>query len=60
MDLPELDSTTMYRIDRIGSSFWAAIHRAEGAEVLKPLERQRAKLWLDRCYAEFDKLAPNL
>lgn len=60
VDLPELDSTTMYRIDRLGTSFWAAIHRAEGPDVLKPLERQRAKLWLDRCYAEFDKLASNL
>jgi hypothetical protein len=60
LDLPELDSTTMYRIDRLGSSFWAAIHRQEGTEALKPLERQRAKLWLDRCYAEFDKLAGSL
>jgi hypothetical protein len=60
LDLPELDSTTMYRIDRLGSSFWAAIHRTEGEDVLKPLERQRAKLWLERCYAEFDKLGSSL
>jgi hypothetical protein len=60
VDLPELDSATMYRVDRLGSSFWAAINRSEGSDALKPLERQRAKLWLDRCYAEFDKLAGSL
>jgi hypothetical protein len=60
VDLPELDSATMYRIDRLGTSFWAAINRNEGSDALKPLERQRAKLWLDRCYAEFDKLAGSL
>lgn len=56
LDLPELDAATMYRIDRFGLSFWAAIHRTEGDAVLRPLERQRAKLWLERCYAELDAL----
>jgi len=54
LELPELDSATMYRIDRFGLSFWAAIHRTEGEAALKPLERQRVKLWLERCYAQLD------
>jgi hypothetical protein len=56
LELPELDSATMYRIDRFGLSFWAAIHRTEGETALKPLERQRVKLWLERCYAQLDAL----
>jgi hypothetical protein len=56
LDFPELDPATMYRIDRFGLSFWAAIHRTEGEAVLKPLERQRVKLWLDRCYAQLEAL----
>jgi hypothetical protein len=40
----------MYRIDRFGLSFWAAIHRSDGDATLRPLERQRVKLWLEKCY----------
>lgn len=54
-DLPELDAAAMYNIDRHGLSFWAAIHVTEGEAALKPLERQRVKLWLNRCY---ERLAP--
>lgn len=53
-ELPELDSSAMYAIDRLGASFWAAVHRQEGEQALKPLERQRVRLWLARCYAELD------
>ncbi len=56
IELPELDPATMYRIDRLGLSFWAAIHRTDGEAILKPLERQRVKLWLERCFAELDAL----
>ena len=55
MDLPELDATAMYKIDHAGLSFWAAAY-AEGDSALKPLERQRVKLWLSRVYAEFDRV----
>jgi hypothetical protein len=51
LDLPELDAGAMYTIDRFGSSFWAAIHRADGEAALRPLDRQRVRLWLERCYA---------
>ena len=56
LELPELDSATMYRIDRLGLSFWAAIHRTDGEAALKPLERQRVKMWLERCYTQLDAL----
>jgi hypothetical protein len=54
LELPELEASTMYAIDRFGSSFWAAIHRTDGEAALKPLDRQRVRRWLERCYAELD------
>jgi hypothetical protein len=55
LDIPELDAAAMYKIDRLGASFWAAINRSEG-DVLGPLERQRVRLWLAQCYANVDAL----
>jgi hypothetical protein len=49
--LPELDPAVMYKIDRFGSSFWAAINSAEGPRSLSSLERRRAKVWLERAHA---------
>jgi hypothetical protein len=49
--LPELDPAIMYKVDRFGSSFWAAVNAAEGDRALSPLERRRAKLWLERSQA---------
>ena len=48
MSLPELDPAIMYKVDRYGSSFWAAVNASEGERALSPLERRRAKLWLGR------------
>lgn len=56
IDLPELDSVAMYKIDGSGLSFWAGAHVNEGEHALKPLERERVKLWLSRAYKELDKL----
>jgi hypothetical protein len=52
--LPELDPTVMYKIDRFGSSFWAAINTTEGPRALSRLERRRAKVWLDRAHAALE------
>ncbi|WP_437797794.1 mobilization protein [Sorangium sp. So ce693] len=52
--LPELDSSVMYKIDRFGSSFWAAINTSEGQQALSALERRRAKLWLERAQAALE------
>lgn len=46
--LPELDPSIMYKLDRFGSSFWAAANATEGERALSTLERRRAKLWLER------------
>jgi hypothetical protein len=56
LDIPELDATAMYKVDRAGCSFWGAVHRTEGEGVLSPLDRQRVKLWLAQCYANLDAL----
>jgi hypothetical protein len=56
IELPELDATAMHKMDRLGASFWAAINQGEGESALRPLERQRVKLWLERCYRELDSL----
>lgn len=57
VDLPVLEANTMYRLDQAGSSFWSAVNNTDGASALPLMERRRAKLWLDRCYAEIDKVA---
>jgi hypothetical protein len=57
VDLPELDLPTMTRIDRLNASLWAAVNNAEGDHALTPMQRQRARLWLERCY---QSLAPVL
>jgi hypothetical protein len=57
IDLPELDGAAMSRIDRSGASFWNAIHDAAGAHILAPLQRERARLWLGRCYKAFGAVA---
>jgi hypothetical protein len=59
IELPELDSAAMYKADRLGSSFWAAIHSTDG-QGLKPLDRQRVRLWLERCYAQLEPLSDAL
>lgn len=55
--LPELDPAVMYKIDRSGSSFWAAINTKQGPQALSLLERRRAKLWLERAQAGLDPAA---
>jgi len=55
--LPELDPALMYKIDRSSSSFWAAVNATEGERALAPLERRRARHWLDRAQAALDEAA---
>ncbi len=56
VEIPELEPTTMYRIDRLGLSFWAAAEVAEGESALRMLERRRVRLWLANCYSQFSTL----
>jgi hypothetical protein len=57
VSLPELDPSVMYKIDRFGSSFWAAVNTTEGERALSRLERRRAKVWLDRARAALEPLS---
>lgn len=50
VELPALHGTTMYKIDRKGSSFWAAVNSEEPDLALLPMERQRTRLWLGQAY----------
>jgi hypothetical protein len=52
--LPELDASVMYKIDRFGSSFWAAINSASGERALSTLERRRAKVWLGKAHSALE------
>ncbi|PXW22739.1 mobilization protein [Paraburkholderia caballeronis] len=55
--LRHLPDTTMQKIDRQSASFWAAVnHPDRAATGLGLLERQRVKIWLQRAYAELEKL----
>lgn len=56
MDLPQLDSAVMYKIDRFGSSFWAAVNATEGPFALSHTERRRAFRWLEQSYASLASL----
>jgi hypothetical protein len=60
IDLPELDGSAMYKIDGSGASFWAGGNLGDGELALKPLERERVKMWLGRAYAQLDKLDGSL
>lgn len=60
IDLPALQSSTMYKIDAASSSFWAAINAVEGEFALTAMEKQRTKLWLGKVYEQFDGLGPAL
>ncbi len=58
VELPELHAATMLAIDHGAASFWAAIHRVDGQAALRPLDRQRVRIWLERCYAALQSVAP--
>ena len=60
IELPELDGVAMARIDRSGASFWSAVHSAAGEHVLAPLQRERARLWLGRCFKAFGSVVDAL
>ena len=60
IELPGLDSPTMYAIDRHGSSLWAAINTKDGPGALTPMERRRAKLWLERAYGQLEQVSDLL
>jgi hypothetical protein len=56
IEVPELHSAAMQKIDRTDASFWAAVNNpALGADTFTRMDRQRIKVWLQ---AALDHLAP--
>jgi hypothetical protein len=60
IELPELDAAAMFKVDRLGSSYWGAVHSADVEGGLKPLERQRVRLWLERSYKQLETLMDTI
>ena len=62
IDLPGLHAPTMRKIDHIDASFWAAANntKSELGPTLGLLERQRVKTWLNKSYAQLDRLHEGL
>jgi hypothetical protein len=60
LDIPELDAATMTRVDRLSVSLWSAANNAEGEHALSPMQRQRARLWLERCNQALASLGTGL
>ncbi len=60
LDLPELDPATMFAVDECGASLWSAAHRGEGEGILRPMERQRVRRWLEQTYVALDGLGPAI
>jgi hypothetical protein len=56
MRLRKLPDTPLQKIDAQGSSFWAATQTGAGSSGLGLLDRQRVKLWLQRCSADLATL----
>ncbi len=58
VELPELQTASMFAIDHNAVSFWAAIHTVDGERALRPLDRQRVRIWLEHCYAALQAVVP--
>lgn len=58
MKMPALHAPTMCKIDRVGASLWAAANNKDSSfgPTLGMLERQRVKMWLNKTYAELDRV----
>jgi len=52
-----LQESSMRKIDRQDSSFWAAANRNSGPDALGLLERQRAKNWVKKTYETLKSLS---
>jgi hypothetical protein len=57
LELPELHSAAMQKIDRLDASFWGAMNAPQtGPDALSRMDRQRIKVWLNAAYDQFAKL----
>lgn len=58
VDLPELHAGTMRKIDHGSASLWAAAHTKDTG--LGLMDRQRVRVWINRAYQQFDRVAESL
>jgi hypothetical protein len=58
IDLKQLHTPLVQKIDARNSSFWAAQNPAAGGPLLGIMERQRLKLWMNHAYGEMEKAGP--
>src|ERR1700733_6195001 len=57
IEIPELQAASMQKIDRMDTSFWAALHASTpGSELPTRIDRQRVKVWLQAAYDQIAKL----
>jgi len=57
LELPELHTPVMQKIDRLDASFWNAAHGTSTApDAFTRMDRQRVKVWLVACYQQLAKL----
>ncbi|WP_019606337.1 mobilization protein [Teredinibacter turnerae] len=58
IELPELHTPAMRKIDRVGASLWAAANNKDESmgPALGLLERQRVRVWLNKAYAELERV----
>lgn len=57
IEIPDLYSGCMRKIDHMGLSFWAAANNREHG--LGLMERQRIKVWLRKAYEQFDQIGQS-
>ena len=58
LSMPELNASTMRKIDHASTSLWAATQISSAG--LGLMDRQRVKVWIQSAYAEFDRYAQGL
>ena len=58
--LPELHSSTLRKIDRLNSSFWAATHAKEASlNGITMMESHRTNVWLQKLYKTLNDVLDN-
>lgn len=58
IDLPELNASSMRKIDHGSASLWAAAYSRESG--LGLMDRQRVRVWIKRAYQQLDRLYDQL
>jgi hypothetical protein len=53
VEIPDLHSNTMHKVDKLNLNFWAAINQKDGVDgSLSLMERRRVKVWLRKSFEQ--------